>query len=98
MIVLTVASYTFGLRSYFRLVQCKIVSQPEITSQIEIITSNLCDPCMLYNKEMVTFPEVSSQQQHSHFLGVLVSRTVCLTDEMQELGCFLHISLHCKSW
>lgn len=91
MIVLTAASYTFGLRSYFRLAQCKIVSQPEITSQIEIITSNLCNPCLLYNKEMVTSPEVSSQQQHSCFPGVLAPRKVCLTDEMQELGCFPHI-------
>lgn len=92
MIVLTVTSYKFGLGSYFRLVQSKIVSQPEITSQKEIITSHLSDPCVLCNKQMVTSLEVSSWQQHSRFPGALASRSACLTDEMQESGCFLHSS------
>lgn len=91
-IVLTAVSYKFGLGRSLRLVQSKIVSQPEITSQIEIITAHLSDPCMLRNKQVVTSPEVSSRQQHSHFPGVLASRSICLTEEVWELGRFPHSS------
>lgn len=48
-----VTSCKFGLGSYFRLVQPKIFSQPEITSPVEIITSNCCHACVLCNKQVV---------------------------------------------
>lgn len=85
MVVLTVTSCKFGLVSYFRLVQSKIVLQPEIMSPTEIITSHLSSPCVLYNKQMVTSLEVSSRERWHP--GALVSM-----DEMQESGCFPHSS------
>lgn len=79
MIALPVTSCKFGLGSYLRLVQPKIFSQPEITSPIEIITSNWCHACVLCNKRVVLPWRCHPRSEELW--------SACLMEEIQEAGC-----------
>lgn len=75
-VLLQVIHLAYGVISGF--CTLKLASQPEITSQIEIITCSLSDPCVLYNKQMVTpqrcHPGSSTASSHDCW---------CLTGKMQ---------------
>lgn len=75
-VLLQVIHLAYGVISGF--CTLKLASQPEITSQIEIITCSLSDPCVLYNKQVGT-----PQRCHPGSSTAASQACWCLTGKMQ---------------
>lgn len=82
-VLLQVIHLAYGVISGF--CTLKLSSQSEITSQIEIITFSLSDPCVLYNKQAVT-----SQRCHPGSSTAASQDCWCFTGEMQWWESFPH--------